>query len=534
MVVATHFVVLYDWPVSRIGLASLADANGLASGDMVIGKIIGLVVLSFAAASGAFGQVTQNEWTPWEEDPSCFVSETHFTTPDAKQLRPSAESMILRWYVWGDAFITNVDYRDLYDFSTCFAYEDCGLPKDPDIGNRLVSVFNSQGRERISADEPLAKYFSQPPPPEAIKFAARGVGRCFGAATENYTLEQLGFSRIDTPADVCLSVAVAINAGGPRSSKWSSQRNMDIQRYPGVKAWLRAINTLIQERAAQPSRQVEVCTYAPEGVAPILTGAAETTRAANQAAQTTAEAERIRLTNRTDEERFGGLNGCQIAYSLVFQGINSKTGTVGAVPDEAISWALAYEKANLAGEACPVMPTALSDWVQQQPMATFQAEPDPYASFRMRTGPSFGNDYDDWDFFAKTWMLRYETQPAAANRTGSDCDAVLYYARSDRFRPSNEDNAISAFATLARLSYKSEASRAMCGYAPVSMIPAARDYYDREVARQREAYEAEMRSRRPAVPAQPQQNYLWKSAPTTRCYWSGDSKYGQKNVCFTN
>lgn len=239
---------------------------------------------------------------------------------------------------------------------------------------------------------------------------------------------------------------------------------------------------------------------------------------------------------RTDAERFGGLNGCQIAYSLVFQGINSKQGTVGKVPDGAIGWALDYEQANLSGKACPPMPQALSDWTQKQPMATFRAEPDPYTSYRSRKGPAFGNTFDDWLGFAEVWMSRYNTQRAASGGANSDCSAVLYYARSNALGPvMNADNGPSAFQTLARLGYTPEAESAICEYAPASIIPQARSTYYAEEARKRDAYAAEMRRRQPIQPSTlPRQNYLWKNAPTTRCYWAGDTKQGQKQVCFTN
>ena len=235
---------------------------------------------------------------------------------------------------------------------------------------------------------------------------------------------------------------------------------------------------------------------------------------------------------RTDAERFGGLNGCQIAYSLVFQGINSKQGTVGKVPDDAIGWALDYEQANLRGKACPPMPQALSDWTQKQPMATFQAEPDPYTSYRSRRGPAFGNTFNDWRGFAEVWMSRYSTQRAS----NSDCSAVLYYARTNALGPvMNADNGPSAFQTLARLGYTADAEGGICEFVPVSIFSQARNTYYAEEARKREAYAAEMRRRQPVEPATlPRQNYLWKNTPTTRCYWAGDTKHGQKQVCFTN
>jgi hypothetical protein len=183
-----------------------------------------------------------------------------------------------------------------------------------------------------------------------------------------------------------------------------------------------------------------------------------------------------------------------------------------------------------------VIPQALSNWVQKQPMATFQAEPDPYDSFRARNGAGYRASYQDWLNFTKIWMSRYETQIARTERAGGDCDAVLYYARSGALSAANADNGPSAFATLARLDYTSDAETAMCQFAPVSIFDSARAAYNAEETRKREQVEMEMRLQNPIKPADlPRQNYLWKNTPTTRCYITGYSQSGLAyESCFTN
>lgn len=496
-------------------------------------RVFAILIVWLLSTTTASAQVNQRSWTPWEQDPTCLISENHFTTPEAKSYGSSAASMILQWYVWGDDFISNVHTSNVYDFTDCFVQVDCGLSRNSAVARYLheKNIKGVNGMVKPSAE--VIAYFSKKPPPEAIKYAAKGVGKCFGADSEGFSLQDLGLVRVDAPLKACKAVRNKI------SSPWINKAPYKIDKHfskiSEVYTWGSVVGSLIGYNAPLPSKPVESCSVAPAILAPILAEVALSDITSEERAQMEAEAKRLRLTNRTDAERFRGLNGCQIAYSLVYQGINSRDRTVGFISDEAITWALQYEKANLSGLACPVIPDSLSDWVQKQPIALFQAEPDPYTEFRSRKGPGSGSDYNSWVTFAEIWMSRYETQQVASGREGSDCDALLYYTRSDRFRPTNEDNGPSAFVSLSRLSYKSEAGAAMCAFAPVSMVSSARKYYDAEQARKRRAIEDEMKKRQPVIPATlPKQNYLWKNTPSTRCYWAGDTKYGQKNVCFTS
>jgi hypothetical protein len=492
-----------------------------------------VAALLWLTASGAvLAQAQQTDWSPFEEDPTCLVSRNDLSKPDATRGAATAQVMILRWHVWGDAFARNINGQDLHGFVKCFQpFEgavDCGLPKNAVVGDVLWGVLNGK---KVQPGDAADAYFSTPPPPDAIRFAARGVGRCFGKDSQALTLQELGLVRVDTSMDACMVVIKKIHA--PWTTAAPAQIDREFAKRPDVAVWATVMGNLVSANAAKP---VQACSVAPVSLAGILGGAAEKTRtdAARLASQ--AEASRIQLGNRTDAQRFAGLNGCQIAYSLVLQGINSRQGTVGKVPNAAIGWAMDYEKANLGGKACPPMPQALSDWTQKQPMATFQPSPDPYTAFRSSKGPAFGKTLADWRSFASTWMSRYPTQRVASGKAHSDCDAVLYYARSPALGAvKNADNGPSAFQTLARLAYTAEAEVAMCEYVPVSMLARARSAYAAEEARKRDAYAAEMRKREPLVPSTlPRQNYLWKNAPTSRCYWAGDTKHGQKEVCFSN
>lgn len=496
-------------------------------------RVMAALVTTFCLLQmgSAFAQAPQNDWSPYEEEPSCMVSKNYFTTPDADSQRATAENMILQWQVFGDRFVGNVQPGDLYDFVRCFqTYEgapDCGLPKNPEVADALWKRL--QSRTPIVPGDVAFTYFSTPPPPEAIKFASKTLGRCFGRGSAQFSLEDLELKTVNAPLAICR--AVAQRAFSP-SDKQGPYMTMEFAKSIGN--WGAVVSNLIGFRAVAPGKPVENCAVVPAKVADFLIAATAEAEVENERIRAAAEARRARLANRTDAERFAGLNGCQIAYSLVFQGINSKEGTVGRVPDEAISWALDYEKANLSGEACPTMPLVLSAWVQQQPMATFQAEPDPYISFRTRRGPS-ENTLASWRSFAKTWMSRYETESVPAGGEHSDCDALLYYARSKAMGPlRNADTGPSAFQTLALLGYSASARTALCEHAPIGMASLGRQAYDGNQMRQQQAREKAARERAFVPAVLPRQNYLWKNAPTTRCYWAGDTKQGQRETCFTN
>lgn len=497
-----------------------------------IPRLAAAVTLFISGTAAA--QAAQRDWSPFEKEPSCLVSQNYFAKPDAKNRLASAQGLILQWYVWGKAFATHVAGSDLKAFSECFqsfdGAPDCGLPKDPAIADALWSAYNGK---KILPGDAADRYFAEPPPPAAIRYAARAVGRCFGKDSASFSLTDLGLVEIDTPVPVCL--AAVYKAQSPFTNKPPHEITREFAQRPEVQAWATVVSNLIGFNAVVPAKPVEACRLAPASLAGILGGAAMQAKADSARADTAAEAERVRLSNRTDEERYRGLNGCQIAYSLVFQGINSKAGIVGKVPDRAIGWALDYEKASLGAGDCPPMPEVLSRWVQQQPMETFQAEPDPYAAFRLRRAPTFEKTHASWRSFAETWMSRYDTEKAASGPADSDCAAALRYARSPAMGPVlNADNGPSAFQTLARLDYSNEASAAFCEFVPTAMMSAARQARDAKAFRDAEAREKARRAEAVVPASLPKQDYLWKRAPTTRCYWAGETRQGQREVCFTN
>lgn len=235
------------------------------------------------------------------------------------------------------------------------------------------------------------------------------------------------------------------------------------------------------------------------------------------------------------------LNGCQIAYGFVYHGINaSSTGyqPFGEVPDEAISWALKYEDANLKNKACPEMPIELSNWVERQPISQFRPAKDPYTWFRQRKGP-YADTQAGWQHFSSIWMSRYKTVDVLEGNDFTTCMKVAYYMQGKRRSDAPAKSGTTALWQLFQIAGKNPMGQSWaCSVVPPEVIGPAKAKWAKEV---RAAAEAErLRSNPPprqfvyTPPRTNADNYLWPRQPTTRCYWAGDTKYGSKQVCFTN
>ena len=493
----------------------------------------------FALTTDASAQTRQA--TPIEVQPNCMVKQETIATPGGQKFEYLSERIILDWYTWGGYAAQYAWRPNLSNFGKeCFNRKEkgkCGLPYDKTMYKALTDGISNAS---LLPGGIIYEYFQKPPPAEAINFAAQSIGQCFGS--DSPSLEAIGWQRVDYPFGVCAFQSRRVQTSWIGAYKPEKVKKIRPD-HRATRNWSIAIKNM---RLSEEDASQLICGAAPS----ILSAALEDSAASYYEDLEILEERRLakeRFDNRPVEERIAGLNGCQIAYSLVFNGINASESTVGRVPDAAISWALNYEKANLAGEDCPTMPDVLSEWVQQQPLTKFEPVSDPYTEFRSRKGPSFGKDFASWSTFAKIWMSRYDTRTASTKPinsrrgTGSHCDAVLYYARSnERGTPQNADNGPSAFQTLARLGYSAEASAAMCQYAPSAIFAAAESAWNAKTYKEEQEIQAaaraqaELDARLSASQNSVQGSYLWKNAPTTRCYWSGETKNAQKSVCFTN
>lgn len=444
-------------------------------------------------------------------DPQSVLQDPYFFT---------RSGIILTWYIHGAAPFASANPEAVLPFADCFDPDfvlDCGIPRDAAMA---ATLRGPDGAAALQPGGALYRYFEAgPPPPAAIKYAGQNIGTCFGDDNVHINLEDDFYvSEFDRDACYALSNEMSIKTNGQGLKIDATKLNQSADR-----ALLRQADWAIM--FGKTFYEDDSCLFYPKSGEKTVYDYYQSKFAKEREAAAQA--------------KLAGLNGCEIAYGFVFNGINASYMPAGRVPDDAIGWALDYEKANLNNEECPVMPQALSDWVMKQPIETFQPAPDPYAALRRRTGPIFGNDYDDWADFAERWMSRYELVNASRQ-----CETVKEFVFNTSGANQVPESAETAFRQLMRHASRSPqpqiAISAVCAFTPdyvwpkaqkyVAMQAAERERYEREQARNAQRTQESLD--RWAPPAQ--KNFLWTNAPTTRCYWAGDTKYGSNQVCFTN
>ncbi|WP_411820069.1 hypothetical protein ABFZ85_00885 [Hyphococcus formosus] len=516
----------------------------------------------------AQAQTSQRAWSPYEENPTCLISKTYFNKIGTMWSIPtySDAAMILKWHVAGDQFTNELSYTDIEKFSACFdGQRDCGLPVNHEIANTLKS-------REIAPGSATDAYFKNPPPESAIRFAMGTVGDCFGTAGSGIFLDEVGMSEMALPMDICTRAGKTIYWRGKRERDQAPKMtDAQIARYDN---WGRLVFGMTNLRKNRPDPKPETCSLVPSELVPSFMafydengyGAASDAAAiaaAEQAAQQEAkekaeakareiaylrESKRKELLSRTDRERFGTLDGCQIAYSYIFAGINRPPTSfiVDPVPDGAIGWALRYEQAHKQGNACPPMPEVLSDWLQKQDTKLFVAYGASY-EFRGKR-PVVYND-NDWKNFAEKWMWRNQTISDPDYRQGSNCYAAVWHARNIAHDWSSMTLAEQDFVGLALKTKPWGApGSAFCTVIPPEILPLAHKTWSRaynqqmraEAAQQAkwDAANAKEAARRAQIDAAYDALGNWKpsnnAAVSTRCYNTETTKYGVRQTCFTN
>ena len=348
-------------------------------------KLVLALATAAATAGAAHAQTAQFQPTP-----DCMIA-ADYVAPRFSHSVPgmlwrdgdfSIEGAILSWYLGGPKAIFEADDFNLRLWDDCFDPKSgvtCpGIRKDKKIAKAFTRPY---GKLTKGDKKAIEEYFSQPVPDAAIRFAAQGIGRCFGDHPAQGTMEELGLRR--GPFEGPLCGAAIRNApdlpGTPTFSGWDYAQD--------------------EHNAYRDYGTAGRCTFIPEYAI-----------AAAEAADAKMAADRAARDSRTVEQRIAGLNGCQIAYGLVTMGLSGQRGGVSRVPDEAISWALKYEQSVIDNDVCPIMPKPLSDWVQAQPLDKFEAAEDPYAGF-VRRKPSSKN-YADWAYYISRVAAHYETPDA--------------------------------------------------------------------------------------------------------------------------
>ncbi|MBY9066864.1 hypothetical protein K1X12_08125 [Hyphomonas sp. WL0036] len=389
-----------------------------------IGKAVARVMTALGigaiAAAGAAGAQPKT----FEPTPDCMIA-ADYVAPRFSHSVPgmlwrdgdfTIEGAILSWYLGGPQAIFEADDFNLVLWDDCFDPKSkvtCpGIRKDKAIAkafNRPYGKLTKGDRKAIEA------YFSAPPPDAAIRFAAQGIGRCFGSHPAQGTMEELGLRR--GPFEGALCGAAIMNApdlpGAPTFSGWDYAQD--------------------EHNANRAYGEGGRCTFIPEYAI-----AAAEARMAELTADTAARE------SRTVEQRIAGLNGCQIAYGLVSMGLGGQRGGVSRVPDEGIDWALKYEQSVIDNEVCPIMPKPLSDWVQAQPLEKFEAAEDPFTGF-MRRKPGTST-YADWAYYIGRVAAHYETpETPQVDLSGDLCPDFHTWLAQKHYSGAGGSDALSKF-----------------------------------------------------------------------------------------
>ncbi|APG61851.1 hypothetical protein LPB140_02305 [Sphingorhabdus lutea] len=395
-------------------------------------------------------------------------------------------AMILTWYYSGPEAIIEADDFNNYAFADCFRANDiCGLPKD----NGMAKALSRPWGPNKGDIKKIRKYFAQKPPASAIAYASTGLGQCFGDDPAQPSMEQLGFVEAKLDSKDCTDLTNLTTNYSPWYRYFKPEKGCLSGKYvPSI-----GLSRLKEKKEAD-----------------------------------------YRFANRSIEERTAGLNGCQIAYSLVFNGINGQS--VGRIPDEAISWALDYEKAVFAKQFCPIMPKALSDWVLKQPLDKFEPAQDPFVAF-VKNKPRNGN----WVHYVTTVMQYYEnSNDPQIKLPDSQCyDFYLWlngYWTANPFEQNEQRRFLMNMAVeISMIHSKATEYVAVCQRVPRSFGMqhlAARKYEQAKRIEQERLYkEAEDRRRQAEIEYNSARNrqpsVLWNNKPSEqRCYNTGTTQSG--------
>lgn len=407
-----------------------------------------LALADTSAASAQFGmdngatEYAMSEHT-FVETPECAIRVQDWIEPrgsgtaflrDKSYGQEAISKAALGWYYAGANSLWR-DHDSRRKLGECMERGDCGLRKN----GRLARQIWKENPDQWSKKEVnrFYDYFGKEPPASLINLATDGIGRCFGDHPAQKSMADAGFVQANLLPEECQFIK-------------DNENRFSASRFTAF------FNFYNPEKLCGPD------TWVPLPVAeklPELMGdALEKKRQEGEAAE--------RWANRSVEVRTRGLNGCQIAYGLIMGGINNSS--VSRIPDEGITWALQYEKARIQDETCPLMPTELSNWVEAQPLETFEPAPDPFEFYRENAPHKTA--YDSWPNYVRTVMKHYET-PANPHDAipETTCYAFANWLGAKKFNNPNESRPDWKF-LYDVASAGTDRNRSICVQVPVSMI----------------------------------------------------------------
>ena len=481
---------------------------GLALSALAVMAVTGTARAQFGIDNGAIEYaMSENVFV---ETPECAIRVQDWIAPrgsgtaflrDKSYGQEALSKAAMGWYYAGPDSLWR-DHDSRRKLGECMERGDCGLKKNKRLA-RQIWKDNPDQWSRKEVDR-FYDYFGKEPPAALINLATDGIGRCFGDHPAQKSMAEAGFVQADLSAEECQFIE-------------DNENRFFAGRFTAF------FNFYNAEKLCGPGTWVPLPVA--ENLAELMGKDAEKERLEQEAAE--------RWANRSVEVRTRGLNGCQIAYGLIMGGLNNSA--VERVPDDGISWALNYEQARIQDETCPLMPVELSDWVQRQPLETFEPAQDPFEFYR--TNMPAKTAYDSWPKYVRTVMKHYESPTNPHEPVPeSACYAFANWLGKKKYNNTSESRPDWRF-LFDVASVGTDRNRSICVQVPVSMI--LEFQRDERIAEQQRIIAEEQFRKEEAARIAAQVKYeemlRWKPSyrpPATepRCYRRDDVS----EICFFN
>tara|TARA_R110000824_G_scaffold293103_2_gene481499 strand:+ start:615 stop:2051 length:1437 start_codon:yes stop_codon:yes gene_type:complete len=430
----------------------------------------------------------------------------------------SHELFIWYWHVYGFSEVRKmpnwVNQQEM--FAECFDSKSkgkCGFKANGSIKKALAKN-RTDGFDK----NPLKDLFQNSPPPEAVRFAMKSLGTCFGNDPSLPSLDDLDMVSGNFAMGTCQSLATSITYNLPN--------------LPPELAAHESWGVALTEYMTKPGQRTpgKACGVVPKAGLPYINAVIEQDKQ-----------NKIAYTNRSIAQRIAGLDAHDIAYGLVYRTTSREHKPTRPLPDGAFEWAKDYGAKVENGDPQPPIPKALQQWAVEQPLDKFDAVEDPFAS-RKRVSPM--------EITQSIWARRVRSQlnKLAPNEgriaVTEGCSILWGIAWGDvnfgRRSPQTPGEA-EYYRLLTQTPDKW--AQTMCNETPVGLFNNAKARYAKRL--EEEAYAAanpppptawdkfiaalpEIGSGRPSSIAP-------HNAQTKRCYDTGQTESGlTSRVCFTN
>lgn len=469
-------------------------------------------VVALLLASLVFIETAQAQNKTSLDSPTCMMSSE---APLYGRLLEEYSHPLFIWYwhAYGFSEVRQfpnwVNQQDM--FAECFDGKSkgkCGFKPNGSIKKALAKN-RTDGFDK----KPLQSLFTESPPPEAVKYAMKSLGTCFGDAPSLPTLDELDLVGGEFDMEACAELATTIT--------YSNNLSSELVPHEG---WGKGLFEYITKPGQ--SAPLKSCRVVPKAGLPIVEAALERKQRAQLA-----------YDNRTIAQRIAGLDAFGITYSLVYRTVSGEHQPTRPLPAGGFEWVVDYAKKVADGGSEPPIPEAVAQWAVDQPLDKFEAVEDPFSE-RKRLRPYEISEYI-WSLRVKNRMDKIApNEQRISVREG--CSILWGYVWGDiNFgkRSPQTPGEVEFYSLVQQTPDKM--AWTICEETPAGIFQSAQARYERE---QREAAlppkpnEWDEINRRLAEYANtPRASNPPSKPPTTRCYITGQTESGLgREACFTN